>query len=225
MPVFNASLTTIDEKETRRYAGLMKAADFPQHLIQDACDEARMLVQPKGIWQLYDYNQEASRIEAPFPYLLTGAKIIAYLKEAKKTAVLAVTIGEALENSISEHFAKGNYTYALLLDAAGTTAVEMAADQLSKAVEQQANKMGFTTLARFSPGYGDWEITEQPQVLKLAAGQTVGIEVTDSCMLLPRKSVTAVIGFIPFRKSASCKEVRCTGCTQQNCLARKDEPT
>lgn len=225
MPIFNASLTTIDEKETRRYAGLIKAADFPEQLIRAACDEARLLVQPKGIWQLYDYHQQAGRIEAPFPYTLTGNKIIAYLKEAKKIAVLAVTIGEALENSISEHFAKGNYTYALLLDAAGTTAVEMAADQLSKAVEQQANKLGFTTLARFSPGYGDWNITEQPQVLKLADGQAAGIAVTDSCMLVPRKSVTAVIGFISARKSASPKEVRCPGCAQQNCLARKDDST
>jgi len=222
MPIFNAALTAIDLSETRRYAGLNKA-EFPNKLLEDACFEAQMLVQAKGVWELYEYNPITSTISASPDYLLTGKKITAYLKEAKKVAVLAVTIGEALEAAISEHFSKGNYAYAVLLDAAGTTAVEMAADQMNKAINQQANKLGFNTLSRFSPGYGDWNITEQPAVLELAYGQTTGIQVTESCMLVPRKSVTAVIGFVPTQNVKDCTRNRCNDCIQQNCLARKED--
>lgn len=222
MPIFNASLTAIDISETRRYAGLNKA-DFPNQLLEDACFEAQMLVQAKGVWELYEYDSKTSTISGSSDYLLKGNKITAYLKEAKKVAVLAVTIGEALETAISEHFSKGNYAYAVLLDAAGTTAVEMAADQMNKAINQQASKLGFNTLSRFSPGYGDWNITEQPAVLTLAYGQTIGIQVTESCMLIPRKSVTAVIGFVPTQTIRDCTRNHCNNCSQQNCLARKED--
>ena len=36
MPVYNAPLLRIDPKETRRYAGLMRAKDFDERLIEDA---------------------------------------------------------------------------------------------------------------------------------------------------------------------------------------------
>lgn len=221
MPIYNATLTAIDINETRRYAGLNKA-DFPGRLLEDACLEAQMLAQAKGVWQLYDYDKCTNRIITEKNFYLNGEKIATYLKEADKIAVLAVTIGEKLEQAVTEHFSQGNYAYAVLLDAAGTTAVEMAADQLSKTIRQHANKLGYTTEARFSPGYGDWDIIAQPAVLDLAQGQEAGIRVTESCMLVPRKSVTAVIGFIPHRQAVH-RQNQCSSCSQQHCLARKEE--
>ena len=58
MPIYNSPIFAIDAAEARRYAGLQKA-DFSQQLIDEACMEAQLLIQPKGIWQLYDY--EAAR--------------------------------------------------------------------------------------------------------------------------------------------------------------------
>ena len=55
MPIYNSPIFAIDAAEARRYAGLQKA-DFSQQLIDDACMEAQLLIQPKGIWQLYDYE-------------------------------------------------------------------------------------------------------------------------------------------------------------------------
>lgn len=45
MPVYNAPLLRIDPKETRRYAGLMRAKDFDERLIEDACQDARLLAE------------------------------------------------------------------------------------------------------------------------------------------------------------------------------------
>lgn len=48
---------------------------------------------------------------------------------------------------------------------------------------------------RFSPGYGDWDIAVQPMVA--AALDTVrkaGLCVTDTNLMTPRKSVTALLG-------------------------------
>ena len=79
MPVYNAPLLQIDPKETRRYAGLMKAADFDEQKILDACQDARLLAAPKGIWQLYDYDCLAQEVKADPACTIKGAKIGAHL--------------------------------------------------------------------------------------------------------------------------------------------------
>ena len=49
--------------------------------------------------------------------------------------------------------------------------------------------------ARFSPGYGDFSIQYQKEILAvLEAGKSIGLSMTDGCMLIPTKSITAIIG-------------------------------
>jgi len=224
VPTYNPFLTNINLTETRRYAGLSKA-EFPHHLLEEACSEAQLLAKPQGIWQVYFYDNSSGTIFAPTHYPLSGNKIISYLNNCEKIAVMAVTIGQVLEQAVTAHFDAGRYSYALLLDAAGTTAVEMAADQISNAIREQGIKQGYQVLNRFSPGYGDWNITAQPDILELAHGHEINMTVTESCMLLPRKSITAVMGFMPNRinqVASACLDNQCQTCNQINCLARKE---
>ncbi|CUH95777.1 hypothetical protein P22_1857 [Propionispora sp. 2/2-37] len=225
MPIYNATLTHIDINETKRYAGLMRTADFPNQLVVNACMEAHVLAEPKGIWEIYPYDADLETILAEQPCRLQGEKIIAHLEHCSQVAVLAVTIGEELEKLVSHHFSKGNYTAGLLLDAAGTTAVEETADQLSALIAQHAAKQGYDTTFRFSPGYGGWDITVQPAILQLIQAHRIGITTTDTCMLVPRKSVTAVIGLTPHQNQLMVptmgKTEGCSTCTQLNCQSRK----
>ena len=52
MPIYRPPLLAIDPKETRRYAGLMKAKDFRGELITDACQDARLLADPRGSYEI-----------------------------------------------------------------------------------------------------------------------------------------------------------------------------
>lgn len=225
MPTYNPIITCIDIEETRRYSGLATTRDFNEQLLLDACNEALILVRPRATWAVYKYDAANGIILAPTPIHLTGKNIKKHLSASLHVAVMAVTIGEVLETTISKYFSSGIYTAALLLDAAGTAAVETAADQASNIIQQQAEKQGFSSLWRFSPGYGDWNITVQPEILMLAQGSDIGIEVTDSCMLMPRKSITAIIGLeadLEARGLPPCKTKTCENCNQLNCLARKE---
>ena len=51
MPVYNVALTEVSPEETRRYAGLARAKDFDEEKIRAVCDEALLLIEPKGMWQ------------------------------------------------------------------------------------------------------------------------------------------------------------------------------
>lgn len=228
MPIFNAPLLSLDQKECKRYAGLASQTAFPDELITKACMEALTLISPRGIWQTYDYDNKNHAILSETPIQLKGEGIVKHLQAASKVAVLAVTIGMELETEVTRHFETGEYTRGLLLDAAGTTAVEANADYIENLITKEAISHGYSPLFRFSPGYGKWDISSQPDILTLAGGNEINVNVTPSCILTPRKSVTAVIGLVPHTITAeqisACKTKSCQTCNQINCFARR-EPT
>jgi hypothetical protein len=223
MPIYNPPLSAVDKEETRRYAGLRGAVAFPEPLLDRACAEAQLFARPRAVWHIYPYDAAAAVIAGPLPLRLAGA-VARHLAGAAEVAVLAVTIGGALEEEAQRLFVAGEYTAGLLLDAAGTTAVEAAADAADAFIADQAARRGLSARSRFSPGYGDWAVTDQPLVTALADACAIGLKVTASCMLVPRKSVTAVIGLAPAGRDpddTACRQ-GCAGCPQSNCPARKE---
>ncbi len=226
MHTYNPPLLKVDKEEARRYAGLKTATAFPEHLLDAACSEALLLVRPRAVWNTYPYEAAAGVIAGQAPLRLLGKTVRDHLAGAGEAAVLAVTIGPALEEEVSRLFAAGHYTAGLLLDAAGTAAVEQAADAADAYIADQAARRGLETRSRFSPGYGDWPITDQPAMVALADGGLIDLSVTASCMLVPRKSITAVIGLIPAgsRAGAACDPAGCATCPQTDCIARKELP-
>lgn len=221
MPIYNASLQAVDPGEVRRYAGLMKARDFDQGMIDAACEEALLLAEPKGIYLVYDYDGGQGIVQAEPPFTLKGSKIGAHLQGCERVAVLAVTVGEAIEEQVTRYFQAGRYAYSLLLDAAATAAVEQAADELEKAIRPKAAARGFAMRWRYSPGYGDWPLSQQPELVRLAQAGRIGISLTEALMLCPRKSVTALIGLYPSEQAAEASPLKqgCAGCTQRGCIS------
>jgi len=223
MSIYNPAIFSIDPAETKRYAGLQKT-EFNPKLIEEACTEAQLLIQPKGIWHIYEY-EAASQLILPQEISLQGKSIGRHLKDSHKVAVLAATVGETIENQVTKSFEEGRYSFSVLLDAAATTAVEALADSMEKSIFSEVKRQGLSMTWRFSPGYGDWPIQQQPEILALAQGEKIGIQLTESLMLMPRKSITAVIGL--YHAPALCclpaeKKPHCHQCDKLDCPARRD---
>ena len=222
MPVYNTVLLDIDVKETRRYAGLQKAQDFDEKLIEEACLEARLLAVPRGIWQMYDYDAAAQTVLADPPFTMEGKLIAKHLAKAEKVIVLSASIGDAIEEHVTKYFSDGRYAYSVILDAAATAAVEQVADAMEKAIEPKVAKEGYTMRWRFSPGYGDWPLEQQPEMVRLAESEKIGVRLSDASMLVPRKSITAIIGLVPQEKiPAQHTPSGCAACDKVDCPSRK----
>lgn len=224
MPIYNVPLLDIDSSETRRYAGLRKS-EFSQATIEDACLEARLLAQPKGVWEVYPYDCTTQTVLADVPFTIAGAKIGKHLAGCTEVIILAATVGDAIEDAVTEYFGNGKYAYSTILDAAATTAVEQVADSMEKYLRPQSAAKGLAMRWRFSPGYGDWPIQQQPDMLRLSNAVSIGMSLTDSLMLTPRKSITAIIGLYPQQKNSDQPVHSCENCTKSDCLARKDITT
>ena len=223
MPIYNAPLLAIDAKETRRYAGLQKAADFAEEKILAACEDARLLTSPKGIWEIYDYDCQTRVIKSIPPCRIQGEKIRQHLTGCEKIIVLSATAGDEVEEEVTRRFNAGEYSTAVIMDAAATAAVEQIADGMEKALAPQMAAKGFAMKWRFSPGYGDWPLEQQPELIRLAQAEKIGVSLTSSMMLTPRKSITAIIGLYRKQDNAAPQHSPkgCAVCPQKDCPSRK----
>ena len=194
MPIYNARIVEVDAAETRRYAGLRKAENFGEKNIRDACAEALLLLNVRGVWEIYDYDDANHTVASEPPFTIVGNSIIKHLAGCEKVICMSATVGEEIEREVTKKFERGDYLASVLLDAAATAAVEQAADEMEKHFALTFAKDGFKLRWRFSPGYGDWNLTEQPKLFAAAGARQIGLNLSSAFMLEPRKSITAIIG-------------------------------
>ncbi len=126
--------------------------------------------------------------------ILLGQDIARHLEECDECILLAVTTGPGVDEQI-RRLGVGDIAAAVAADALGSALAEQASDAAEDALRQMMSAEGLYLTGRFSPGYGDWPINIQPQLAQLLdTPRRIGLCVTDSFLMLPRKSVTAVMG-------------------------------
>jgi hypothetical protein len=124
------------------------------------------------------------------------SRVLARLVSDAPHAVLFVaTIGEALENRVSALFEEGEFLASVLLDAAGTLALHRIVRALRMALAREVPP-GYRLLGRAAPGYGDWDIYDQFQLFS-ALGEPLPARLNESGVMVPKKSVSGLIGFVP----------------------------
>ena len=220
MPFLHPPLKNIDTKEILRYAGMREYDTGVEKSLENTIKEAYLYCQPKGVWEPYEYKEFYLLRNGQRSYHLGSTQLCRHLQGALRIMMLAVTVGTEVETRIEKLFASGEYTKALLLDAAATAAVEQIADKVCAFIANSVKKEGLIAGTRFSPGYGDWDIREQGEVLSLANAGAIGISMTKSCMLIPRKSVTAALGLKPFAEENNDKG-DCARCEKIDCQLRR----
>ncbi len=169
-------------------------------MVEEEIAAALPLILPKATYATCEYDAENHRaiiLPAVKTLPLEGAIIQNHLHACKKVTLFTCTISATIEPIIDAHFKNGEFTRAMILDAIGSTAVEYAADTLNQYVHAAAYRQNYRLITRFSPGYGDWDLSIQHDLVEAAGGLAIGIQVTESELLIPRKSVSGVIGWIP----------------------------
>jgi cobalamin-dependent methionine synthase I len=131
-------------------------------------------------------------------FIIESGMVAKLLRKARYAVCIAATAGIALDQAVSSAMDGGEITEAVMMDAVGSETVEAAVDELHwKILNRLAGENGLKVTPRFSPGYGDWVLTVQEKLVESSGGGRIGISVTPSSLMIPRKSVTAVLGFEP----------------------------
>ncbi len=189
----DAKLTGISRKETLQYLGWL-GSPIPDELEDEISRcESRILetARPRAVWRLF------------------GQDVPALLKDCSQVILMAVTLGSETERLLRTAQAR-SMGDAVILDAAAGAAVENVCDNLCRDLEAQFSPRFLTD--RFSPGYGDFPFSQQRAFFDLLdITRRIGVSLTDSGLMLPQKSVTALMGLADtpqehrHRGCASCR--------------------
>lgn len=136
---------------------------------------------------------------------LRGRDIYRHLKDARYCALLACTLGMGSERRL-RLLGSQKPLESAVFDAACSSYIEAAVEQMDAAVKREAAACGLTGNWRYSCGYGDCPLDAQPAIVAtLNATRLIGLTVTPTDLLLPSKSVTAMIGLFdgPVRDAGS----------------------
>ncbi|MBD3368738.1 hypothetical protein GF402_00055 [Candidatus Fermentibacteria bacterium] len=145
-------------------------------------------------WAALDLDVEgreecALRTEA---LVLKSCMIADRLASSEMVTLILGTLGPDPERKCSELDAEGEHLDSMLLDAAASAMVE---EVMRTAHTQSARRMeGMEGTARYAPGYGDFLLDHQVEILKALGDNEVQVS-RDTYMLNPRKSSTAVVGW------------------------------
>lgn len=141
------------------------------------------------------------------------------LENCQRVIVFSATLGVGVDGLIrrTSHI---NMAKTVVLQACAATVIEAYCDQVQGQMEQEYRQKGLFLRPRFSPGYGDFSILHQKDILDLLqSSKTIGVHLTDGLMLVPTKSITAIIGISDENKI--CHKKGCQECLKIDCAFRR----
>ena len=211
----------VDPREAARYLGYrgMQPDEAIEALIEECIAEVKEAAVPKSVYERFplDFNDgDAFRIASLH---LRSKSLQRNLAGCSEVFLFAATLGIAVDTLI-KRAALMDSAKGAVMQAAAATVIEAYCDGENEKLRQEAALEGLYLRPRFSPGYGDLSLSCQRGLLNLLKAQkNIGLTVTDSGLMVPIKSVTAIIGIssIP----TSCHHQGCEECTKTDCMFRR----
>ncbi len=186
-------LLKYDLRETARYMGYKHGA-MPNseicELIDEAYEELCKVVQPKYIYKEYEFDRTPDGIIVD-SIEFKSQKLLNHLKNASTVILFGATLGQGVDTLIRKYSVTDIAMTAIAQAVAGSMVenlCDIACEDLKKNIKGEHK-------CRFSPGYGDFQISAQADFFKLLPmNKQLGISLSDGFMMTPTKTVTAFIG-------------------------------
>ena len=159
-------------------------------------------------------------VQRELPDFAIGKIIERQLKGAEAYAFFICTAGVEYEAFQERLKKEGDMVRVFIADALGSVIAEKAADQMELSLQENIDKLGWHHTNRFSPGYCGWHVSQQQLLFPLFKGETCGVKLTESSLMLPIKSVSGIIGLGP---NVRHLDYTCGLCDFKQCYKRKEK--
>ncbi len=196
-------------KEILRYMGLHESPDEQTlQLIQDCLAEVNAVASPR-----HCYRQYLLEFEDGFPaiagHVFKSRNLAKNLRGCTHAYIMAATLGNGVDRLLRRHEVS-SMSRAMACQAIAAAKIEETCNAVNHEIAQHASRFHLYMRPRFSPGYGDLDLSTQKDVFELLdITREIGVALTSRMVMSPTKSVTAIIG-------ASYEK---TPCVMQGCEA------
>ena len=164
-------------------------------------------------------NNKLTLIGQGGPVTFDAGKIICrQLRGAQRYAVFVATVGNGYFQWSDAVKRRDDMFQTYAMDCVGSQIVESVADYMEIVLQKEIDPAGFKRTNRFSPGYCGWHVSQQQLLFPLFKGETCGVCLTESSLMLPIKSVSGIIGLGQNMKHL---DYTCGLCDFDQCYKRK----
>lgn len=212
-----------DREQIYRLVGLK--TDRPNHQrwigeVETLIADLRRLLRPRGMFRI-DAVQRMDRnlLELASGAVFEGA-ISTFLTHSTHIATFIVTIGSAIERLAREWMQAGKIMQGTIADAIASESVEAVAEKLQGEVRAWAHQRKAEITPRYSPGYCGMDVRQQTTLFASLPAHQIEVTRTPSCLMVPLKSVSGLIGIGP-ADLVSPGGYPCETCNHGHCMQRR----
>lgn len=185
----------IDKNEVLRYMKILPEQCTPEldQQITQGTEELLGIIRPRYIYREFDCHVEGIHLTVG-TMEADSVSLSKHLAPCTKAVLMAATLGHEVDRLLHRlHLT--DMGKAVIYQAISVTIIEAYCDDIEAEIVEDAKKRGYQTKWRFSPGYGDFAIEHQRNFFSmLDCPKNTGMTLTDTFMMNPIKSVTAIIG-------------------------------
>lgn len=193
-------LAAYDYREIKRYAGIIgktSGSSVENENYMEVLEECIKELKPVLTYRVSCRREKLEwKDNRPvFPFEYPPSKDIAVnLKGCDEAVFFAATIGIGVDRLIAK-YSRISPVKALFMQAIGAERIEALCNLFNEEIRQTVEREGKALRPRYSPGYGDLSLSIQKDLMVLLdCSRRLGINLNDSLLMSPSKSVTAIIG-------------------------------
>ena len=213
-----------DRKEIFRYLGYRGRE--PETGVAEAADSCaaalQTVVEPRHVRRVFPLewvSADRFRIEGMD---VVSRNLSRNLRGCSEVCLMAATLGLGPDRLVQRAEALGKMSRAVILQAAAAAMIEAYCDDVNEEIRMEAASKGLFLRPRFSPGYGDFSLEHQTELFRILEVQKkIGVTLTGSLLMMPSKSVTAVIGLS--EENTHCMLQGCEACGKRDCSFRRNQ--
>lgn len=215
---------TTDEhliKEAVRYLGYGRHAidERTLELIHSSFEELEQVADVRFIYRIFEISFLAKDELVLGNLKINSKNLYKNLQGCKQAIVLGITLGAGVDRLL-KRYSLTDMSYVVVLQACAAALLEAHCDKVEMIAKGQLGENLYFR-PRFSPGYGDFSILHQKELLQMIdASKRIGLTMTEGYMLTPTKSVTALIGISELNQN--CNQKGCEVCNKTDCIYRRD---
>jgi len=165
-------------------------------LFEKTMGYAMSLCECRGVYRFLDIDSKSdSKTVLSDGTVFKSASLAKLLKDSSKVVMMATTVGIGITEETNVLITKNRASEAVIVDAAASEIADEVMNHINLMCANIAKADGFKlTRMRFSPGFGDLGVENQKQFFKTLELEKIGFTLTESFMIVPEKSVTALAG-------------------------------
>ena len=210
----------VNKNEIKRYLGYQGVKEYSPEIeeaIDECLEEMKKVVSPRYVYKRFPIiwldDGDSHVLEFSGVKIKEGS-LTANVRGCTDIVMLAVTLGPEPDRLVKRAGLRQSFK-AMVYQATGAAMVEAWCDEINEKIIAEAQEDGLYARPRFSPGYGNFPLETQKDFERiLMMHKKIGVSLSESLLMTPTKSVTAVIGLS--KEKLPCIKSGCEICLKND---------